>query len=81
MLQLECRNSTPRIAENKHDSLGNSGSACPAYTDYRTKFVARKILQPLSTYHLKKKKKSLPKEKRYFSSVKISAGSKTYVAP
>ena len=55
-MQLECRNSTPRIAENKDDSLGNNGSECPAYTDYRTMFVARKILQPLSTYHVKKKK-------------------------
>ena len=52
-----------------------------AYTDYHTKFVSRKCLQPPSTHKfeelcLPQRKKE---KKKHFSFVKICTGSKHYV--
>ena len=52
---------------------------CPAYTDYRVKFVPRKLLQPPSTYHFCIH--ALHKVEICFCFVKICTGSKHYVTP
>ena len=47
---------------------------CSAYTDYRTKSVPRKFLQPLLMYNFCGLIYILHKERRYFRFVKICTG-------